>query len=311
MKKKGVLIICLLTSGIILAQPRTVTLTAINNPNRTISLYADNISTIDYTIKLALNLKGYTADLNNNSMVRVSPGRTKIATLSPALGSVNDFSATFRFGYASYPGLSFRKKPDADILYLIPATQGNNLRISAATDMAETPDKESRKIPSTVFVYKPGDTICAARAGRIYEASDAVKDGENTSMAHHHNHNRMAMEHKDGTISSYAMVAPIRLLAAIGDDVIPGQPLAVFEKGSNTYTLQFTVFYIDEKKALVHDHTAETKTVSPFEYINPVFYTGAKDAGSLLIDQVYTVVYDKEIIAKELNKKEKKKLGIQ
>jgi hypothetical protein len=310
-RKIELLIVLLLIGITVFAQPRNITVTSERNTDRTISLYADNSSAVDYTIKLMLTLKGYTADMNNTAMVRVSTGRNKIATLKPALGSANDFTASYRYSYLPYPGLSFRKKPDTDIPYLIPTTEGNSLRISQLTDLSQTLGRESSGVMGMGFVYKLGDTICAARAGRIYEFLDDVTEGETSTQTFSRHRNRISIEHKDGTLSNYSLLAPIRSLASVGDDVIPGQPLAVFNKESDKMTLLFTVYYIDEKKALINKDNENESAVSPYEFVTTNFYTGSNGTEPLLLNRLYTAIHNKDIIAKELSKKEKKKLGIQ
>jgi hypothetical protein len=311
MTKIVLLTVFLLTGFTVFGQPRNISFSSERNSDRSISLYADNSSAIDYTIKLTLTLKGYTADVNNTALVRVSPGRNRVATLKPALGSANDFSASYQYSYTSYAGLSFRKKPDTDLAYLLPTTEGNTLRISQLSDLSQTLGKESSGVMGIGFVYKLGDTVCAARAGRIYEVNADVTEGEKSTQTFNRNRNRISIEHKDGTLSNYSLLAPIGALVSVGDDIIPGQPLAVFNRESDKYTLLFTVYYIDEKKALTKPENENQGPSSPYQFVTTDFYTGSNGTEPLLLNRLYTATHNKDIIVKELSKKERKKLGIQ
>ena len=114
-------------------------------------------------------------------------------------------------------------------------------------------------------------------------------------------------------MGQYSVLAPIKLLVNAGDNVIPGQPIAVFNKPADRYTVLFSViYYLDDKKASANSNFGASQPLSPYVYL-PVFFYDAdnKKAAPLSNNKQYTIAHPKEMIALELSKKDKKKLGIQ
>ena len=90
----------------------------------------------------------------------------------------------------------------------------------------------------------------------------------------------------------------------MGDNVIPGQPIAVFDATAEKYIMLLSVYYLDEKKINID---------SPREIYNPLpiyFYLNENNLSTTLVDgQKYDAIRSSVIIAEELSKKEKKKFG--
>jgi hypothetical protein len=116
--------------------------------------------------------------------------------------------------------------------------------------------------------------------------------------------NKIYIQHKDGTLGYYSILSPIKSLVQNGDFVIPGQPIAIFNKLSNKYSMLFSVYYLDEEKIRVD---------MPKDVYNalPIFYYLNENALStkLVENQKYDSKITPAIIAEELNKREKKKYG--
>ena len=128
-------------------------------------------------------------------------------------------------------------------------------------------------VPPVLFISR-GDTICAARAGTVYDCSDEAKDGEKGNQYYSkNNRNKIGIQHKDGSMAHYSILAPIQLLVEAGDNVIPGQPLAVFNKESEKYTVLFSVNYLDEKRITVdvNNNDPQMPVASPYLYL-PAFF---------------------------------------
>src|SRR4029077_2430841 len=118
----------------------------------------------------------------------------------------------------------------------------------------------------------------------------------------------ISIEHRDGTLGHYGITAPIKLLVSPGDEVFPGQPLAIFTKESPRYMVWFSVTYLDGKK-LISDNNPENAHY--FDYLPTYFYANENEPSTILqISKYYTVQHPKDIIGAEMTKREKKKFGL-
>ncbi|HMK25806.1 MAG TPA: hypothetical protein VK483_07220 [Chitinophagaceae bacterium] len=290
-------------------QARLIATTTQNNSDRSVSIFANSQAYADYTLKITFtSLDGYTSRslfTSNIALVTVSPGYAEVIKLLPE-NSARSFSYQFKSQY--FPGRAFRRMPDTSFQYLLPGSTGNHLRVSS---VSSTVSLLSQKLGSqyrgTGFVYKLNDTICASRAGTVFECSDTAKLGEKGGVIFTSGRNRIAIEHRDGTLGIYGITAPIQLLVSPGDVVFPGQPLAIFNKESEKYTLLFSTCYLDEKKLLA-DNSPDNKLY--FIYIPTHFYGNENEPSTVLqVNNGYTVQHPVNIIAAEMSKKEKKKFG--
>ncbi len=313
MKPTLVTLLCLFTFLTAYPQERLVICTAEQNIDRSISIYADSRADGDYTLKLSFpTISGYRSNTNaDGALITVYRGRREVARLTPDKNAVT-FSYNFRYTY--FAGIAQRKRPDTSSAYLIPATEGARVRVSGVSllskDLGQKTDDE---FYSTGFQYHQGDTICAARAGTVVAVNDAVKEGEKFSQAYKKDRNQVEIQQRDGTNARYQFLAPIQLLVAPGETVIPGQPIAIFNKAAEKYTLLFSVNYLDEKRALA-DRNADASTAPPnsaYLYQPLYFYVSETEKYARLpIGMVYEAKHPKELVAAELTKKEKKKFNL-
>jgi len=188
------------------------------------------------------------------------------------------------------------------------------LRISKVSSVANRlGQKNANEFYGTGFIYGTGDTICAARAGTVYECSDEIKEGEKGNEVYHSNRNRVRIQHKDGTLSHYSIRAPIKLLVAEGDYVVPGQPIAVFNKESERYEVLFSVEYLDEKRVMA-GNTSDASANLVYYFSLPTVFCVNEDGQTnplTVMNQTFKISHPKQFIGLELSKKQKKKLGLQ
>jgi hypothetical protein len=280
-----------------------------NNPDKSVSINASSQAYADYTLKVTFTtLEGYTSrslNISNIALVTVHPGNAEIMKLTQD-NSARNFSFQYRYQY--FPGLSFHKMPDTSFQYLLPASAGNRIRVtSISSTVSMLSQKLGTEYRGTGFNYKLNDTICAARAGIVFEAIDTVTVGEKAEEIYKRGRNRINIEHRDGTLGNYGITAPIKLLVSPGDEVFPGQPLAVFNKENERYTVIFSTCYLDEKKILAENNMDNTLY---FNYMPAYFYGSENDRSTILQrNKEYTVQHPGNIIAAEMTKKEKKKFG--
>ncbi|HMH23306.1 MAG TPA: hypothetical protein VK563_16085 [Puia sp.] len=295
----------------VLSQEGLITCSSERSADNSFIIYSDSRAFVDYTVKLNFNtLTGYTTSLPTGFFFRtVTRGRTEVMKLTPRVNS--NGSRMFNYTYRYFPGRAFSRPPDTNFVYLMPSTSGNALRIAKVSSLEERlGQKRTDEFHATGFTYKQGDTICASRAGIVYIATDDDKEGEKKQQAYTDKRNRIAIEHRDGTLGHYSILAPVQLLIAPGDWVIPGQPLAIFNKESDKYQVFMSVTWLDQRRLTDEKVDASAKPLPFFLEVPVLFYTGENDKEPLQIHKTYTVGHPKEVIGAELTKKEKKKLGL-
>ncbi|MDB5209343.1 MAG: hypothetical protein JWQ30_170 [Sediminibacterium sp.] len=322
MKRQTLLLFFVLSVFYGSGQRLLVTCSTERNSDNSVSIYADAQISGEYTLKITFTeFSGFTCSLMSTyrsgnteiGLTTIFKGRREIAKLTP-IKSASTYALNYKYTY--YPGITVRRVPDSNFVYLLPGSPGNRLRISRVSYIGDRLGQKSQDNFSAIgFVYKLGDTICASRAGTIYDCSDEIKEGEKGTEWYKRDRNRISIQQKDGTLANYSIVSPIQLLVAAGDYVVPGQPLAVFNKESEKYHVFFSVYYLDEKKILVDNANSNAeKLPNAYTYISTAFYLDQADRADsparLEINKQYIAAHPKEIIATELSKKDKKKLGL-
>jgi hypothetical protein len=291
------------------SQPRLITCTTQNNPDRSVSIYANSLAYAEYTLKVTFtSLEGFTTrslTTSNIALVTVGTGNREVIKLTPGI-SARNYSLQYRTQY--FPGRAFHRMPDTSFQYLLPSGTGKHLHVSqVSSTVSLLSQRLGTEFRGTGFVYKLNDTICASRAGTVFECSDTAKQGEKAGMVFSSGRNRISVEHRDGTLGIYAMTAPIQLLVSPGDEVFPGQPLAIFNKESEKYILLFSICYLDEKK-LLSDNSFDNTVY--FIYMPTYFYENENEPSTVLqVNKEYMVQHPGNIIAAEMTRKEKKKFG--
>ncbi len=318
MKQRSLLFIFLLSILSGFAQPASIMCSSERNADNTVSIYADCQIYAEYTVKLMfIELRGYSSSISTSSsgsteiaLVTVYRGRREILRLTP-IKSASSFALTYKYSY--WPGTALRKMPDSNFVYLFPGSEGKQVHISRVGSVSERIGQNNTdNIRALGFGYKLGDTLCATRGGVVFDCSDAIKEGEKGMEVFKSERNHITMQHKDGTLASYSILSPIQLLVSAGDNVIPGQPIAILNKESERYTVLFSVYYLDEKKVLIDNSNSNSKkSPTAFTYLPTIFYGEAGAKPNIPeINKYYTISHPKEIVTLEMSKKDKKKLGL-
>ena len=173
MKSIPILIACLLGAFFGFSQ-RLVVCTTEKNPDNTISIFADCQITGEYTVKISfMELEGFNSTvqiISNVALATVHRGRSEVLKLSPIKSATR---YAMRYKYNIYPGRPLFKSPDSSFTYLLPASAGNSLRTIKVSPLEEFFGKKpSDNFGAVDFGYKANDTICAARAGIVYDFND-------------------------------------------------------------------------------------------------------------------------------------------
>lgn len=287
------------------AQSNIISLENENNPDGSISIYATNLANCKYTVKVTFNsLSGFSNMAGLTPLItNINGGRTQIVKLTP---DKNAGSRSLNYSYTYYPGISYRKAPNNYPHYILPITPGKTTLVTKVSSLSSIiGQSQESNFYSQGFRYELGDTICATRAGVVYNINDQLKQGEGGNTVFSDSRNKIYIQHKDGTLGFYTILAPVNCLVQNGDFVIPGQPIAIFNKAAEKYTLLFSTYYLDESKIRVENPKDNFYALPTYYYLNENALT------TLLVEnQKYECIPSLTIIAEELSKKDKKKLGI-
>jgi hypothetical protein len=286
------------------SQSNLITLETENNADGSITLNANNLASTRYTVKVNFtSLTGFlTTGISNPYINSIGTGKVQVTKLTP---DKNAGSHSLGYTYSYYAGMAYRKPPSNFTHYLLPISVGKTTKVSKVEELSIILGQKSEaSYYSQAFSYTLGDTICATRAGYVYNINDELKQGEGGNTVFTDNRNKIYIEHKDGTLGYYTILSPINCLVQNGDFVIPGQAIAVFNKESENYRILFSVVYLDEEKIRAEKATDVYNTMSTNFYLN-------ENANSTMLieNQKYESVRSIEIITEELSKREKKKFG--
>jgi hypothetical protein len=287
------------------AQSNLITVENENNADGSITINSNNYAGCKYTVKLSFNsLSGFLNTGGISPLISIiNPGRTQVTKLIP---DQNNGYRSLNYSYSYYAGISYRKAPNNYTHYMLPVTPGKTTLVTKVSALSNLMGQKQESFFYTQgFTYNLGDTICATRAGYVYNINDQLKQGEGGNTVFTDSRNKIYIQHKDGTLGYYTILAPISCLVQNGDYVIPGQPIAIFNKTAEKYTMLFSTYYLDEEKI---------RTENPKEIYQalPTYYFLNENAPSttLVENQKYESIKSLSIIAEELSKRDKKKLGL-
>ncbi len=226
-------------------------------------------------------------------------GIQQIALLTP-IENASSFSFSYTSTYIRGKNIS---KLDSLYQHLLPISAGKSIQTSGVYFIGDLIGKKNTDFYAMGFKYQLGDTICATRAGIVYDFFDKAESRHENELFSTKTRNSIYLEHGDGTMSKYNILSSLKMLVTLGDKVIPGQPLAVFDKPEKDYTMLLNLFYLNLK----------VKNASGSNYfdIRPRFVLSKENTNLAMANTLYTSVFHPfELITKELSNKEIKKLGL-
>lgn len=288
-----------------------VTLSTERNSDNSLSILAATSIFGEYTVRLQFSeFSGYNSSLPVSSNIAIATvfrsSRIELSRLTQQKVS-GRYALEYKYSY--YPGRALRRVSEPDYLYLLPAKEGRavqSVKVSSLEELLKRPDGE--KIYPAGFIFKQGDTICASRAGVVSQLEDA-NSGDRKTELYSNSRNNISIQHKDGTIGHYSILAPVEALVTPGDYVVPGQPIAVFNKPADKYYVFFSVSYLDEKKLAVNYGNISRSPVM-YTHLPLHFSDAAGKAFELESNKEYTAAHPKELVGAELSRKDKKRLGL-
>jgi hypothetical protein len=262
-------------------------------------LTAINSSLSPYTVQVEFPVLQNLRVMGGTSLIAVSnPGQTRIGTLR----RINENQSTnYSLRYTYIKG-SIYGKTKVEPIYLIPVAEGTEVLGMMMTHLENTirPDANNDMYVGVSFRFDNETEIVAPRKGIVVEMEMDREEGKE-NLAFDRKENYIEILHADGTISKIMVLKGNSQRVELGDEVIPGQVLAISggENYENGRHVRMTVTKVekDSKGKL-------TNTIIPVDY-----FTGAENK-KISKAQKIVVSHPSEIVALELSKKELKALGL-
>jgi len=251
-----------------------------------------------YTLVLSFTeLRGYKSPLGRQAIINITPfSGNSIYKLTAIEGHR---SPICRSSYQYYQG-KYNAKPDANFPYLLPVKAGEKTKALQFENIEVKLGKSSTdKVLGVVFNYAATDTVYTIRSGQIVHiegnTNNRIKTGEGTVLYDEPSRIIIEVEHKDGTIARYVCISSGKSLLEVGDRVIAGQPIAVLAQGNEDRRIGISLMHLGKDLE--------------YKIFIPRFYT-SNGLMLLQFEKEYMGASTKEIIGKELTKKEKKSLSL-
>ncbi len=196
---------------------------------------------------------------------------------------------------------------DPDFVYRLPFSENcGEVRADTATNLNEHFFQKAR--PQNWIAYyfqmQPGDTVFAARKGRVVEVMDEHQS--NPDIAYTSRMNSIRVEHPDGTIALYQVLEQGSVMVREGDMVYPDTPLALVGSFDGTnYKLSFCIYYIKNRESNPSEPYDFTRAFMS-AFVNPVFST-SQGSIKLQSGHSYRACVMPELVQEEMSKREIKK----
>jgi murein DD-endopeptidase MepM/ murein hydrolase activator NlpD len=257
--------------------------------------------TVEVSFPELLNLE---ADLPLPVSVAVAPGQQRIFTLR----KTHQGSPHLRYHYHTFKGRQ-NPKVDTAFTYLLPVSPGKETRIFELSYIGTKYGGESQpKGWYSIGVHmQAGDTVFAARRGRVTETSDQANLSD-SGYSYSKEENFVEIAHNDFTFGKYTVFKDSGIFVQPGDWVEAGQPLGIVggEKYAEGPHVRFSVRYHLDQDVLDKDGQATDRT-HHWAYVPLDFWIKDKGKIRLASKTLYTSEHPAELVTQEMTKKDARK----
>lgn len=223
---------------------------------------------------------------------------TRLLSLRPA-----DDTRGVRYGYSYRFFLGpVDKEPDTAFVYRMPTTVRWPVRVSRGVSVYDRFRKEKKGALGLHFEMEKGDTVYAMRRGTVVEVGIPEREPDAPAVSFTSESPDLLVEQPDGTLAWYICLDGDNVLVEVGDEVLPGTPLALAGSYDGEYykTAVQIYWYETDPDRDWNDGYAVSKRLFPrFQTTDGVLIP--KHGG------VYTPVFTPEMQTRELTAKELKK----
>lgn len=271
-----------------------VEILAEQDQDRNLSLMAFNKDAIPYTIRIEFSKLENLESKEGNILFKVAkPGKSNLLKLQSIY--VNEPTG-FNYKTQLFKG-DFQSVPGSSATYLIPVSAGTQVGMRPLT--VENSSTQSGKTYSGVgFFFETLTPVCAPRKGIVSAIKMDVEESA-SGPANFETENYIEIYHNDGTFSRLSGLKANSAKVSLGETVIPGQEIAASSllAGQDIHHVKM----IQSKWEM---------TEMGILWINFPVEVVSNQGNSLSNQSVSTCVsiHPKELIEKELDKKELKKI---
>jgi hypothetical protein len=264
-----------------------------------ILIYAENSDIIPYTVAIEFkNLSNLLPSGGMTTFAVAGPGRTQVAKLKKE--NPNQSADNYNYTYRYQKG-NIRAKSKEDVPYLVPVSQGVNVRVLPMTNIENTIRNEivNEGYVGMSFRFDSPTTICAPRKG-IVSAIKIDEEVEGQSLSYSALDNYIEIYHEDGTFSRIMVLKAGSAKVNLGDWVYPGDPIA--ESAGEKYNTGPHVRMVQRRLVRKEDELN-------LENVEIKLYDQERGAIPITEGTNIHVTHPEELVQKEMSKREKKKFA--
>jgi hypothetical protein len=274
------------------------------NNQGNIDFYCENKGFCTYTVTVTFSsLMNLEADIPLPATVEVQPGTQRIFTLRKMSTPIN-----FQYHFQTAKGC-LHPKADTGFTYLLPIAPGKEARIFELSYIGAKYVGESK--PKDYYVIgvhmHSGDTIYAARRGRVVEVKDDANITD-SGISYDREENYVDIVHDDCTFGKYTVFRDSSIFVHPGDWIEAGQPLGIV--GGERYTagphVRFSVRYHLDQEILDKDGQPAGRK-EPWAYVPMNFWVKETGKVHLVKGTTFTCEHPTDLITREMTKKEARK----
>ena len=244
----------------------------------------------------------------NNSVDFILENKTRPGTLTVFLTlrdlqNCNTASGTFRYEtrYTGTRLLSLRPADDTRGVRYGYSVRWP-VRVSRGVSVYDRFRKEKKGALGLHFEMEKGDTVYAMRRGTVVEVGIPEREPDAPAVSFTSESPDLLVEQPDGTLAWYICLDGDNVLVEVGDEVLPGTPLALAGSyDGERYKVSVQTFWWESNP------DPKERERKPFirKHFFPQFVT---EEGVVCVEKgVYRPVETEELVIREMNRKELKK----
>jgi peptidase M23-like protein len=265
----------------------------------------NNKTFCNYIVEVSFSLlENLRADVSLPFRETVAPGTSRLFVLRK---SVIKEPAHLTYHYKTFKGCA-RPAVDTAFTYLLPVAPGKKTRIFELNYIAKEYGGESE--PKDWYALglrmKAGDTVFAARRGRVTEIRDYA-NLQDSGYTFAREENFVEIVHNDCSFAKYQVFRDSGIFVREGDWVEAGQPLGLAggDKYADGPQVRFSVRYHLEQEVVKDGE--KTGEVFYWAYVPLQFWTKDNGKTRLINHSSYTSEHPAEVITREMSKKQARK----
>ncbi len=259
----------------------------------------------------------YTVVLNFSELTNTS-GIKEVYSINGTGGPLVTFKPTdpnqhinYRYSYQSIRG-KLKPKMDLNFCYILPYATGTACEVVEAGLASERYFGAERPADwkSYLMYTEKEEMVTAIRKGIVVDITDQYEEEKNVEFTTRLN--SVIVEHEDGTLVRYLGFKKGSLKVKIGDPVFPNSLLGLnTRRSTKKFCISIFMYYLNSVDFESLREQTLSKQKSLYSIITPKFTVESNSCTLLENRKTYTAYSSKEIVTKEMSKRELKKYAAQ